>query len=326
MNNSTRSQNPQLVRSLYEQGLRTQILRIGLLLDVYSSLVFGPVTAEIVAEKCNCSIDGIKYLLHCLYTFGLVEENDNKYHLTPTSATSLVPGKPSYVGDWILEQTNPAIFQDVLLSIQSGQPFSRAVPWHQLAWLESYDDARITVSLNLWKAVGVLPEHHSSLQILDLACGSSIVSFALARQYSHIHVTCVDHREVLQVARDLAERFKIENQAQYMAGDLHSLEFEEQIYDIVLLGNVTNFFTEQQNIALFKKIYRCLKTRGLLVLDVRLKGDSKVRNEHLGLYSLILWTFSGTEYYSFEDYLNWLTTQGFSEVKRLSKVWLSARK
>jgi len=80
--------------------------------------------------------------------------------------------------------------------------------------------------------------------------------FALACQYSHIQVTCVDHPEVLQVARDLAERFKIENQAQYVAGDLHSLEFEEQIYDIVLLGNVTNFFTEQQNIALFKKIYR----------------------------------------------------------------------
>ena len=326
MNISTRSPNPQLVRSLYEQGLITQILRIGLLLDVFSPLEFGPVTAEAVAEKCNCSIDGIKYLLHCLYTFGLVEENDNKYHLTPTSATFLVPGKPSYVGDWILEQTNPAIFQDVLLSIQSGQPFSRAVPWHQLAWFESYDDARITVSLNLWKAAGVQPENYSSLRILDLACGSSIVSFALARQYSHIQVTCVDHPEVLQVARDLAERLNLKNQANYLAGDLHSLEFGAQEYDIVLLGNATNFFTKQQNIDLFQKIYRCLKSRGLLVIDVTMKGNSKERNDHLGLYSLILWTFSGTEYYSFEDYQNWLAAQGFSQVNRLSKLWLSARK
>jgi ubiquinone/menaquinone biosynthesis C-methylase UbiE len=318
--------NPELVRSLYTRGLKTQVLRMALLLDIFSPLAYGPVSAEFVAKKCDCSINGIKYLLNSLYTFDLLEVKNNLYQLSPTAEIFLVPGKPSYVGDWVLEQTNPAIFQDVLQSIQSGQPFSRAVPWHQLAWLESYDDSRITVSLNLWKAAGVQPESHSSLRILDLACGSSIVSFALARQYSHIHVTCVDHQEVLQVARDLAERFNIENQVHYVAGDLHSLEFGEQTYDIVLLGNVTNFFTEQQNIALFKNIYRCLKTRGLLVLDVTMKGDSKERNEHLGLYSLILWTFSGTEYYSFEDYQNWLAALGFSQVNRLSKHWLSARK
>jgi ubiquinone/menaquinone biosynthesis C-methylase UbiE len=322
----SRLPNPQLVRSLYGQELKTQILRIGLLLDVFSPLVYGPVAAETVAEKCDCSIDGIKYLLNCLYTFDLVEENNNLYQLSPTAETFLVPGKPSYVGDWVLEQTNPAIFQDVLKSIQSGAPFSRAVPWHQLAWLESYDDARIPVSLNLWKAAGVQPENYSSLRILDLACGSSIVSFALASQYQQIQVTCVDHPNILKVAKDLAARFNIQDQANYVAGDLHSLKFGEQDYDIVLLGNVTNFFTIQQNIELFQKIYRCLKSQGFLVLDVTMKGNSKERNEHLGLYSLILWTFSGTEFYSFEDYQNWLVSLGFSEITRLSKLWLSARK
>ena len=306
--------NPELVRSLYTRGLKTQVLRVALLLDIFSPLAYGPVSAEFVAKKCDCSINGIKYLLNSLYTFDLLEVKNDLYQLSPTTEIFLVPGKPSYVGDWVLEQTNPAIFQDVLLSIQSGQPFSRTVPWYQLAWLESYDDARITVSRNLWQAASVQPENYTSLRILDLACGSSIVSFALACQYSHIQVTCVDHPEVLQVARDLAERLNLKNQANYLAGDLHSLEFGAQEYDIVLLGNATNFFTKQQNIDLFQKIYRCLKSRGLLVIDVTMKGNSKERNEHLGLYSLILWTFSGTEYYSFEDYLNWLNTQGFSQV------------
>lgn len=324
MTESLRLPDPGLVHSLYRRGLRTQIIRMALLLDVFSPMAKGPADVQAVAKACDCSTIGMGLLLEYLSSFGVLEHCDGRFQLTPTAATFFVPARRSYVGEWVLEQTNPDVFREALQSIRSGVPFRRSVPWEQRAWLESYDRSRIRDSLAMWEAVGIKPGQYAGLRVLDLACGSSITSFALAQCDSSIRVTCVDSPRVLEVAKDLANRLEVIHQAIFVPGDLSSLELGESRYDIVLLGNVTNFFTAQQNMDLFRRVWRVLMPAGFLVINVTMACERA--DEHTSLYSLILWTFSGTKFHSFDDYRIWLKDAGFSGVARLGKLWLSARK
>lgn len=318
--------NPKLIRSIYEQAYIAQVLRMALLLDLFSSLKNGPSTAKTVAKKCSSNPVGIEKLLECIYTFGLLEKMDHEYYLSDTARTFFLKETPTYVGNWVLELTNPVVFGEILNSIRTGQTLSLSLPWHQLAWLESYATDRIDLSLDMWAAAGIYPGADTDFHVLDLACGSGIVSLALAQRYSQVQVTGIDGLEVVKVAQDLAKRLSVQDRANFVAGDMHVLSFEKENYDVVLLGNATGFLTPEQNKALFQKAYRSLKSGGSLILDVTMKTESKMRNENLGMVSLLLWTLSGTEYYSFEDYENWLSSGGYTDIKQLSNLWLSAKK
>ena len=316
--------DPRLVHSLYRVGTKTQVVRIALRLDVFSPLANGPAGAQAVADACACSAAGITLLLEYLCRLGLLTNTDGQYALSPTAAAFFVPGRRSYVGGWVLEQTNPDLFQDVLHSCRTGAPFRRAVPWEQLAWLESYDASRIVDSRKLWEAAGVRPGQHQALRVLDLACGCAITTLSLAQSHPTVHVTCVDSPAVLAAAEDLAGRLGVQGRTAFVPGNVHEVELEPDSYDVVLLENATNFYTVQQNQALFGRTWRALTPGGVLVINVTMQpGD---RDEHIGLYSFILWTFTGTEHYSFDEYRGWLKQASFSRVLHLGKLWLSAWK
>ena len=306
------------------RGLKSQIIRIALLLDVFSPLANGPADAQTVAEASRCSVTGIDLLLNYLSSVGLLTKSDGIYELTPTSAAFLVPSELSYAGEWVLEQTDPEIFQEVLQSLRTGAPFKRHIPWEQLAWLESYDTSRIADSRLMWRAAGISPGQHAGLHVLDLACGCGIMSFVLAQADPTVRVTCVDSRQVLTVAEDLAGRLNIAEQVTFIQGDIHQFEPAEGSYDAVLLGNVTNFFTSDQNLDLFRRTWRALTPEGTLVINVTMAYGQI--NGHIGLYSLLLWALSGTEFYTFVDYHTWLKQAGFTRIDHLSKLWLAARK
>lgn len=90
--------DPDLVYSLYTGGFKPQIVRIALLLDVFTPLVNGPVDAQAVAGACGCNVIGIGALLDYLSSLGLLKRGDNTYTLTPTAVAFLVPGQQSYAG------------------------------------------------------------------------------------------------------------------------------------------------------------------------------------------------------------------------------------
>lgn len=317
-------QDPELIQEIYVHGIKTQILRIAIRLDIFSILSSGPMDLKKIALICQCDLFAMKQLLDCLLSYHLLEKNGEYYSLSLTSMTFLVRSNKSYAGDWILAQTNPDVFEQIYRSVCSGKPSRPLLPWEQLAWLESYNPKRIIESHAMWEAARINPVQLPRLHILDLACGSSIMSFALAQNAPSIRVICVDTPKVLEVAKDLAVRMGVLDQVSFMPGDLHQLDLGTDKYEIVLLGNATNFFTVKQNMSLFQRINQSLTYDGALIINVTM--DTSELNPHVRLYSFVLWTISGTKFYNFYDYKDWLLKTGFYEVKLLNKQLISAKK
>lgn len=319
MNNTP---NPDLVYDLFGGIFKPQFIRIALLLDVFSPLAQNPSSAEKIAQACHSDSTGIRILLDYLCAVQLLEREESLYSLKPTAATFLVHGRKAYTGDMILDYTNPAMYESVLSSIRTGQPRSLNENFVQDAWLESYSQTRIPKSLEMWKSAGVEIGNNKPLRILDLACGCAIKSFALAQASPNVRVTCLDTPDVLEIARDLAERMELTSRVTFLPGDLFSTDLGASSFDLVLVGQITHYLTPSQNRDLFRRIHSALNDTGTLVIDCPMSKDAPT--ELTSFLTLFLWANDSGTAHSFEIYKSWLKEAGFQAITQLSERWLAA--
>jgi len=316
--------DPNSIYGLYTGGFKSHIIRVALLLDVFTPLVGGPADARTVAEFCGCSVAGIRALLDYLCSLQLLNQDGKSYTLTPTTATFLVPGRKTYAGGWVLAETDPKWWDTVLLAVQSGQPTHHSFPWVQDAWLESYRATRIDESLEMWRAAGIKPGGRKELKILDLACGSAIKSLALAQKSPMVEITCVDREDVLEVTRDLAERMDVTGQVVLLPGDVFSVDLCQSCFDAVVLGQITFYLSPIQNQDLYRRVFSALARGGTLVIDAARTTDHPT--EEASLITFLTWAIDGGAAYSFNEYKKWLAKAGFQVISEINERWLSATK
>jgi C-methyltransferase len=318
------SPDPDFIYSLFTGIYKPQLVRIALTLDVFTPLASGPADAQAVAQACGCSPSGIRVLLDYLSSIGVVERHSDNYALTPTASTFFVPKKQSYAGGFVLEETSAKTEEGYLRAVRSGEPCNLVVPWAQDAWLESYRSSRPAKSLEMWHLAGFEVGRTSILRIVDLACGCAIKSLTLAHADPMVQINCIDSPEVLEVARDLAKRLGVLSQVMFLPGDLHSVDLGVGQFDAALLGQITDYFTPEQNIALFRRVHKSLVPTGVLVIDGPMSSHTSGELENL--VSFFTWAMSGGKAHSFAEYSNWLEVAGFKVVRQLGMNWLSAQK
>jgi hypothetical protein len=146
------SPNPDYIYSLFTGAYKSQLMRIALILDVFTPLASGLADAQAVAQACGCSPAGLQRLLDYLSAIRVLERQSNSYALTLTAATFLVPQKKSYVGDVLLQRTSAETVEGYLGSLRSGRPSSPVRPWAQEAWLQSYGSQQL--ALDMWCLAG----------------------------------------------------------------------------------------------------------------------------------------------------------------------------
>jgi hypothetical protein len=312
------------IYDLYTGVYKPQIIRIALILDVFSPLNNGPRKAEQVAQACHCEVVGIRHLLNYLASLNVLEKHDCEYSVTPEAATFLVRGKKAYTGDLIMNFVGPNPWESIQESIRSGRPRNVDLEIHfaQDAWIESYRVSRIPSSLEMWSKAGIEPEKFTNLRILDLACGCAIKSMVLVRESTNVELTCLDSPMVLQVARDLAERWGVLSQVRFTSDDLMTADLGDAQYNACLVGQITHYLTQGQNNSLFRRVQKALMLGGKLLLDVPM--ESSQLDESSSFLSLLLWANSGGRAYPFEKYRSWLKASGFTSIHHLSERLLSA--
>lgn len=322
MNDSSSAPDPDLVYSLYTGGFKAQLVRIALLLDVFSPLAAGAADAQTIARSCGCEATELTALLDYLCSLHLLDRQANTYALTPTAATFLVPGRQSYAGGWVLADTDPNLWNGVLQAMRSGQPYAAEFPYEQDAWLESYSPSRVSQSLDMWKDAGIEAGKRPGLRVLDLACGCAIKSFVLARADPTVHITCQDRAQVLEVARALGDRLGILSQVAFLPGDLLSMDLGKAAYDAALLGQITYSLTPDKNANVVRRVYEALAPGGTLVIDAIMASEPPTENA--SLMNVLVRAVSGGAAYPFDQYRRWLEEAGFTQVTQHSEYWLSA--
>jgi SAM-dependent methyltransferase len=249
----------------------------------------------------------------------LLSKAGDSYALVPESAFYLVPGNPTYIGDMLLYEYNWDRNDRFSETIRTGKrPLKDEATSPDLApvWIVDYShrwtypERYFEMEASLWQSLEV--QARDGLRVLDIACGPEPRSMELARQHPGVRLTWVDWEVVLQTAVKVAGDLGITGQISLLPGNLWSTDYGSGVFDVANLGNVTHFFSPEENTRLFCKVHAALAPGGVIVVN------SMARREIEGEVWDGLWLYvatTGSGLYDFGEYKAWLESAGFTDVQ-----------
>lgn len=110
-------------------------------------------------------------------------------------------------------------------------------------------------------------------KILDIPVGTAVFTYKKYHQMSNAEIICMDYsQEMLNYAKEKFEYIKAKN-IKCLQGDIDSLPFENETFDIVLSMNGFHAFPNKEKA--FDEIYRVLKPNGKFIGCFYIKQERK---------------------------------------------------
>jgi 2-polyprenyl-3-methyl-5-hydroxy-6-metoxy-1,4-benzoquinol methylase len=292
------------------------ILRAALELEVWAKVAAGGNSVDLLAAAEHWNPLGTRMLLDDLCKLRLLAREGGQYRLVPEAEHYLLPNKPTYRGRALLANLCWESGGRLAEAIRTGRRpvgFDATTAEAVDIWIGTYSDNWAAPDTYLkdcdvmWQALGI--NGRRGLQVLDLACGPAPKSLALALADPGVRVTLLDWERILQVAHEVATGLGISKQVTFISGDLINAAYGDNRYEVAFLGNVTYFFSPEQNICVFRKLHDALADNGTLVLNA-------IRGEDFDPVEYGLWFYSVSPggIYNFEEYKDMLERAGFTNV------------
>lgn len=288
-------------------------------LNVFSKIYEGHRTAAEIARAAGASERGMAMLLDALTSLRMLDKSDAQYSLPTFVARFLVRESPDYLGDFINYDVVWQAWGGLTESVRTGKPF-RTVE-HQREAEEFFP--KLVRGLHI---VNRQPAQNlarlfvgnigTNARVLDVASGSGVWGIAFAEADRQIRVTAQDFPGMIPVTRSYVERHGVAEQYDYLAGDLRSIDFGRDRFDLAILGNIVHSEGVESSLGLFHRLHGALRPNGQIAVV-----DMVPNNERTGpvfplifaLNMLVNTEQGGT--YTFEEYRDWLTRSGFRNVE-----------
>jgi 2-polyprenyl-3-methyl-5-hydroxy-6-metoxy-1,4-benzoquinol methylase len=307
---------PEILRQLNAHMCEVPILRAALELEVWAKVAAGEDSVERLSAAEHWDSLGTRMLLDDLCTLKLLVKDGERYRLIPEAEHYLLPDKPTYMGRSLLKDYRWEGNGQLAEAIRTGKrPIAYSATTMEAIdiWIGAYSrswtapETYLKNCVAMWQALGI--HGHDGLRILDLACGPAPKSLALALANPGVRVTLVDWERILEVARKVAADLGVDNQVTSFSGDLTRAVYGRNQCDVAFLGDVTHFFSPEQNIRVFRKAYDALVDGGTLVV-------SATRGEYLDPTEHGLWYYaiSAGGAYNFQEYKDMLERARFTDI------------
>jgi 3-hydroxy-5-methyl-1-naphthoate 3-O-methyltransferase len=311
---------------------RLPILEAAVQLQVWAVIANGNRAAERIAAAAGADRDGMERLLNALVILKLLEKKGGEYSLPALAEYYLVPGKPAYMGEFILEWMDWEKHGRLAEAIRTGKRPLGA---------DATGEAAARIFAPIYAARAVKPERYDAgckrywdtlqvepagdYRVLDLACGAGITTVMLAKQHAGMRVTLQDWPEMAAIALGVARELGVEDRMDLLPGDMRTIDFGVDLYNLVRLGSVTYFLGRDDMATIFQRAYRAMRKGGVIIIEAPLSDEERCQQERAVLDGP--WLFAVTargDVYSFTDYKAILEQAGFSEVTRIKDDFVKA--
>jgi ubiquinone/menaquinone biosynthesis C-methylase UbiE len=151
---------------------------------------------------------------------------------------------------------------------------------------------------------------------LDVACGSAVWSIGCAEADPALRVVANDFPRVLDETRRYVARHGLSERYDYLPGNLRTVDFGSERYDLALLGHIAHGEGERSSRDLFKRLHRALRPRGRIAVIDFVPDEDRAGPPPAVLFALnmLVHTEEG-DTFTLSEYTSWLTEAGFTEVK-----------
>ena len=289
-------------------------------LDVFTLIAQGKRSAADIAKATKASQRHMSRLLDVLVCVGYLTKKGSQFGLTPVASTFLDRSKPTYMGTFA-DETVMSLPSWMKLAevIRTGKSVSAVDTAEGREFFPrlvkaifplTYGGARGLVA-SLSKA-----KLNKIERVLDVGAGSGAWSLPFAQANPKLRVTAQDYPEVTPTTREYAQQFGVADQYDYLEGDFRQVDFGQNQYDVVLLGQIIHSEGETWGKVLIGKCYKALKPGGMLVIAEMIPNDTRTGPVFPLLFGLnMLVNTTEGDVYTMAEYKQWLKQAGFKSVK-----------
>jgi len=138
-------------------------------------------------------------------------------------------------------------------------------PYPTIQEVKEYDEISTVQQLWAFKTLEQCPFLENAEKVLDVGCGSGIVTSSLARRIKQGNVTGLDvSKKMIELAK---QKFDSQNsKLDFLVGNAMALPFSDSKFDVVTSFNSLHWLSDAEKG--LKEFYRVLKTEGRVVIVV----------------------------------------------------------
>jgi precorrin-6B methylase 2 len=298
---------------------RSAAVKAAVELEVFTAIGEGNQTASAIAERCQASERGVRILCDYLTVIGFLKKENGAYSLTQDSAVFLNKHSPAYMGDAIGFLLSPMLmkgFETLTDAVRQGGttiPDEGTIAPEHPVWVEF---ARAMAPMMMMPAQMMTQklgaEAGRKLKVLDIAAGHGMYGISLARANPDAEVVAVDWPNVLEVAKENAQKAGVEGRYGTIPGSAFDVDFGGP-YDLVLLTNFLHHFDTETCVKLLEKIRAALAEGGRVATVEFVPNEDRVSPPPSAMFSLVmLGGTPGGDAYTFKEFDEMFRRAGFS--------------
>ena len=293
---STTEQRPQVSHFRLFQAINayqlSDAIRSGIELDVFTAIGAGQTTPVTIARHCGIAERGARMLCDFLVVHGFLTKSGQEYALAEDSAMFLDRRSPAYMGTctrFLLNESLRQRFLELSDAVRYGGATDRmALEPESSVWVDfarSMAPMMMMASQELAKLV--LGNATGPLKVLDIAAGHELFGIAVLRSSPNATVTAVDWKNVLEVARENAEKFGVAERYSTLPGSIFDVDIGSG-YDFVLIPNFLHHFDVETNENLLRKLYAALVPGGRVATLEFVPNEDRVSPPTPATFALIM--------------------------------------
>ena len=286
--------SPQLFFETITAFQRSAAMKSAVELDIFTKIAEGNKTSQTISQACDASERGVRILCDALTVMGFLSKQNGQFDLTEESAVFLNRHSPAFVGnavDFILSPMQRRGFDDLTAAVKQGGSIV-------------IEEGSLDPESPMWVkfASGMMPmmmpaaqmmadklgfQSDRRLKVLDIAAGHGIFGITVAQKFPNAEIFAVDWANVLEVAKENAQKFGVAARYHTIEGSAFDVEFGDG-FDVVLLTNFLHHFDKPTNETLLKKIHRSLAEGGKVLTLEFVPNDDRVSPAHEAMFSLVM--------------------------------------
>lgn len=313
------SLNPQPFWEVITAFQHSAAMKTAVELDVFTKIAEGNKTAAEIAEAAGASERGIRILCDSMTVLGFLTKENGEYGLTDLSAAFLDRRSPAFIGGtvgFILSPTQKRGFDNLTEAVRRGGSTitgEGSLDPESSMWVTF---ARGMVGMMIPSARMIVEkvgfDTDRKLKVLDVAAGHGIFGITLAQKYPNAEIYALDWANVLEVAKENAEKFGVADRHHLIKGSAFEVEYGNG-YDVVLLTNFLHHFDGQTNKNLLRKIHKSLKPDGKVLTLEFVPNEDRISPPAEAMFSLVMLAATPAgDAYTFAELKEMFENAGFS--------------
>ena len=310
---------PEAILKLGRNFWESRILLSAAEMNLFTRLEEKPSSAGDLAGRLHADPRGLTILLDALAAMGLLAKEAGIYRTAPDAAPFLSDKSPRSVRPMLLHAAHLWESWSNLTPIVRGAGSSEppASEARDADELHAFIGAMHVVGTPLAQKIVTAIQPGPARNLIDVGGASGTYTIAFLKAAPELKATLFDRPAVIPMARERLAEAGVLDRVRLVAGDFYRNELPGG-HDLALLSAIIHQNSPEENVELFRKVFRALVPGGRIVIRDHVMEPDRTEPKDGAFFAVnMLVNTEGGSTYTCEEIRSWLEEAGFANVRYL---------